>query len=55
MDMREAIGNDRRRFFGAAALTFSAVELGVIGAAHAQAEPAPPPAIKPGPTHRSPR
>jgi pimeloyl-ACP methyl ester carboxylesterase len=46
--MHEAIDHDRRRFFGAAALTFTAAELGVIGAAHAEAKPAPPSAIKPG-------
>jgi pimeloyl-ACP methyl ester carboxylesterase len=44
----EAIDHDRRRFFGAAALTFTATELGIIGAAHAEAKPAPLPAIKSG-------
>ena len=48
MNMHEAIDHDRRRFFGAAALTFTAAELGVIGAAHAETQPAPLPAIKPG-------
>jgi hypothetical protein len=51
MDRRkatEAIDHDRRRFFGAAALTLTAAELGVIGAAHAETNPAPLPAIKPG-------
>jgi pimeloyl-ACP methyl ester carboxylesterase len=43
----EVVDQDRRRFFGAAALTFTAAELGVMGAAHAQTNPAPPPAIKP--------
>jgi pimeloyl-ACP methyl ester carboxylesterase len=46
--MSEAIDHDRRRFFGAAALAFTAAELGVIGAAHAETQPAPQPAIKPG-------
>jgi hypothetical protein len=48
IDVHEAIDHDRRRFFGAAALSFTAAELGVIGAAHAQTKPAPLPAIKPG-------
>ena len=48
INMHEAIDHDRRRFFGAAALTFTAAELGVIGAAHAETQPAPQPAIKPG-------
>jgi len=48
IDMHEAIDHDRRRFFGAAALSFTAAELGVIGAAHAETKPAPPPVIKPG-------
>ena len=48
INMHEAIDHDRRRFFGAAALTFTAAELGVIGAAHAETKPAPPPAINPG-------
>jgi len=46
--MHEAIDHDRRRFFGAAALSFTAAELGVIGAAHAKTKPTPLPAIKPG-------
>jgi pimeloyl-ACP methyl ester carboxylesterase len=46
--MREAIDHDRRRFFGAAALMFTAAELGVVGAAHAETNPAPPSVIKPG-------
>jgi hypothetical protein len=46
--MHEAIDHDRRRFFGAAALTFTAAQLGVIGAAHAETKPEPLPAIKPG-------
>jgi hypothetical protein len=44
---REEINQNRRRFVGAAALTFTAAELGVIGAAHAETNPAPPPVIKP--------
>jgi hypothetical protein len=46
--MHEAIDHDRRRFCGAAALSFTAAELGVIGAAHAETKPAPPPVIKAG-------
>jgi pimeloyl-ACP methyl ester carboxylesterase len=45
---REAIDHDRRRLFGAAALTFAAAELGVIGAADAEIEPTPLPVIKSG-------
>jgi pimeloyl-ACP methyl ester carboxylesterase len=48
IDMHEVINHDRRRFFGAAALTFTATELGVIGAAHAQTKPAPMAAIEHG-------
>jgi pimeloyl-ACP methyl ester carboxylesterase len=48
IDMHEAIDHDRRRFFGAAALTITAAELGVVGAAHAETKPEPLPAIKPG-------
>jgi pimeloyl-ACP methyl ester carboxylesterase len=48
IDMHEVIDHDRRRFFGAAALSFTAAELGVIGAAHAETKPAPLPAIKSG-------
>jgi hypothetical protein len=48
IDMHEAIDHDRRRFFGAAALTLTAAELGVIGAAHAETKPAPLSVIKPG-------
>jgi hypothetical protein len=48
INMHEAIDHDRRRFFGAAALTFTAAELGVIGAAHGEAKPAPLSVIKPG-------
>jgi pimeloyl-ACP methyl ester carboxylesterase len=46
INMREAIDHDRRRFFSAAALTFTAAELGVIGAARAEPNPATPPVIK---------
>jgi pimeloyl-ACP methyl ester carboxylesterase len=42
IDVHEAIDHDRRRFFGAAALGFTAAELSVIGAAHAQTKPTPP-------------
>ena len=48
IDMHEAIDHDRRRFFGAAALTFAAAELSVVGAAHAETKPATLPASKPG-------
>jgi hypothetical protein len=44
--VQEAIDHDRRRFFGAAALTFTAAELGVIGAANAETNAAPQPVIK---------
>ena len=46
--MHEAIDHDRRRFFGAAALSFTATELGIVGAAQAETKPAPLPVIKPG-------
>jgi hypothetical protein len=48
INMHEAIDHDRRRLFVAAALAFTAAERGVIGTAHAEAKPAPLPAIKPG-------
>jgi hypothetical protein len=48
INMHEAIDHDRRRFFGAAALTLTAAELGVIGAAHAETKPAAVPVIKAG-------
>ena len=48
INMREAIDHDRRRFFGAAALTFTAAGLGLIGAAHAGTKSAPLLVIKPG-------
>jgi pimeloyl-ACP methyl ester carboxylesterase len=46
--MHEAIDHDRRRFFSAAAVIFTAAELGVIGAARAESNPATPPVIKAG-------
>lgn len=49
IDTHEAIDHDRRRFVGAAALTYTAAGLGVIGAAHAETKPAPLPVIKRGP------
>jgi pimeloyl-ACP methyl ester carboxylesterase len=55
IDTSEQINHHRRRFFGAAALTVAAAQLGVIGAADAQSDgtkPTPLPAIKPG-THTS--
>jgi hypothetical protein len=48
INTHEAIDHDRRRFFGAAAFTFTAAELAVIGAAHAETKPAPLPVIKSG-------
>ena len=39
-NIREIIDRDRRRFFAAAALTFTAAELGVMGAALAEIQPA---------------
>jgi len=44
----ETVEQDRRRFFGAAALTLAAAELGGVGAAQAQTKSAPLPSIKPG-------
>src|SRR5205085_1632762 len=49
------IDHHRRRFFGTAAMTLAAAQLGMIGSARAQSEPAKgivAPAIKPG-THTS--
>ncbi|HET6159878.1 MAG TPA: alpha/beta hydrolase [Dongiaceae bacterium] len=43
--MPEHIDHDRRRFFGAAALTIAAAQLGIIGSAQAQSSA---PTIKPG-------
>jgi len=48
INMREAIDHDRRRFFSAAALALTAAELGVVGAAGAETNPAPLLVIKPG-------
>jgi pimeloyl-ACP methyl ester carboxylesterase len=48
--MKEIVDNinhHRRRLVGAASLVFTVAELGVIGAAHAQTKPAPPPVPKP--------
>jgi pimeloyl-ACP methyl ester carboxylesterase len=42
----EVIDHERRHFFGAAALTFAAAELGVIGATQAETEPAQTAAIE---------
>ena len=50
IDMNEHIDHRRRRFFGTAALSVAAAQLGMIGAANAQsneAKPTPLPAIKP--------
>src|SRR5215468_6703584 len=45
----EPIDHHRRRFFGAAAMTIAAAQLGIVGSAEAQSTPANPlPAIKPG-------
>jgi pimeloyl-ACP methyl ester carboxylesterase len=46
--MPETVDEDRRRFFGAAAFTFAAAELGGIGAARAETKPAQGPASKQG-------
>ncbi len=50
----DRIDQPRRRFFGAAAMTVAAVQLGMIGAVRAQTKQAQPrlPAVKPG-THTS--
>ena len=47
ININETVDQDRRRFFGAAALTFAA-ELGRIGVAQAQTKSPPLPTIKPG-------
>jgi hypothetical protein len=44
--LHEAIDHSRRRLCGAAAFTFTAVALGVIGAARAETTPPQPAAIK---------
>src|SRR5690242_10047000 len=49
--MPQEINHDRRRFLGAAAMTFAAAELGLIGSAPVRAEqqkPAGSPSIRPG-------
>jgi pimeloyl-ACP methyl ester carboxylesterase len=50
IDESDRVDRDRRRFFGAAALAIATAELGLIGAAHAQAGKAVPqlPSVKPG-------
>jgi hypothetical protein len=48
INMQEATDHDRRRFFGAAALTFTAAKLGFVGAARAETNPAPLSVIKSG-------
>src|SRR5277367_2034387 len=45
--MSEEINNDRRRFFGAAALTMAAAQLGVFGSLDARASSEVPPAPSP--------
>jgi pimeloyl-ACP methyl ester carboxylesterase len=50
--MCEEIKHDRRRFFGTAAMTIAAAQLGMIGSADAQPSKTNLPAIKPG-THTS--
>jgi pimeloyl-ACP methyl ester carboxylesterase len=55
IEATDAIDHHRRRFFGMAAMTVAAAQLGMIGSARAQSEPAKgivAPAIKPG-THTS--
>jgi hypothetical protein len=46
--MSEEINQQRRRFFGTAAMTIAAARFGMIGSANAQTKPAALPAIKPG-------
>jgi pimeloyl-ACP methyl ester carboxylesterase len=47
-NIREIIDRDRRRFFGAAALTLTGAELGVVGAARAETKPVQMAAVKAG-------
>jgi pimeloyl-ACP methyl ester carboxylesterase len=47
--MSEEINQQRRGFFGTAAMAVAATQLGMIGSANAQTKPAALPAIKPGP------
>src|SRR4051812_39718666 len=54
--MSHEINHPRRRFFGTAATTIAAAQLGMISFAHAQsgtAKPAPLPATRPGTTTSS--
>jgi hypothetical protein len=46
--MSEEINQQRRRFFGTAAMTIATARFGMIGSANAQTKPAALPAIKPG-------
>jgi len=46
--MFEEINNSRRRFFGTAAMTIAAAQLGVLGSADAKTKPADLPTVKPG-------
>ena len=51
IEISEEINHHRRRFFGAAAMTIAAAQLGMVGSANAQAgktEPTRLPAIRPG-------
>src|SRR5262245_56532654 len=48
----DEVNQDRRRFFGTAAMAVAAAQLGMIGSAAAQQREAKLPAIKPG-THTS--
>jgi pimeloyl-ACP methyl ester carboxylesterase len=50
--MPEEISQQRRAFFGTAAMAVAATQFGMIGSANAQAKPSALPAIKPG-THTS--
>jgi pimeloyl-ACP methyl ester carboxylesterase len=46
--MFEEINNSRRRFFGTAAMTIAAAQLGMLGSADAKTKPADLPTVKPG-------
>ena len=46
--MFEEINNSRRRFFGTAAMSIAAAQLGVLGSADAKTKPADLPTVKPG-------
>jgi pimeloyl-ACP methyl ester carboxylesterase len=52
LEMSEEINRHRRQFFGTAAMTIAAAQLGIIGSADAQPNKTKLPAIKPG-THTS--